>query len=106
MELARLGNQFLAETEPWKLQKTEPEKVQSIMLLALQIAANITIAMRPFLPDTCGKLSKMLNIDIDHWEQAGRLDLVQPGHAMGEISLLFEKLEDEVIDEQIEKLHS
>jgi len=104
MELARLGNQFLAETEPWKLQKSEPEKVKSIMLLALQIAANISIAMRPFLPDTCRRLSKMLNIDIENWDQAGHLDLVQPGHAIGEVALLFEKLEDEVINQQIEKL--
>ncbi|MBL4752165.1 MAG: methionine--tRNA ligase [Flavobacteriales bacterium] len=104
MELARLGNQFLAETEPWKLQKTDPEKVQSIMLLALQIAANISIAMNPFLPATCKKLAQMLNIELSNWEQAGTLNLIEAGQSIGEVSLLFEKLEDEVIDVQIEKL--
>ena len=106
MELARLGNQFLAETEPWKLQKTDPEKVKSIMALSLQIAANIAIVLRPFLPMGCERLSTMLNLEINSWEQAGQLDLLTPGDSIGEVSLLFEKAEDDIIEEQIEKLNS
>jgi len=105
MELARLGNQFLAETEPWKLNKTDPEKVKSIILLSLQIAANISIVLRPFLPRASDRLSSMLNFEIDNWEQAGKLDLLKPGDSIGEVALLFEKVEDEVIDKQIEKLN-
>jgi len=104
MELARLGNQFLAETEPWKLQKTDPEKVKSIMLLSLQIAANLATVMNPFLPRTSKRLTQMLNLHVNSWDQAGELDLIDAGQKLGEVSLLFEKLEDEVIELQIEKL--
>ncbi|MBL4657929.1 MAG: methionine--tRNA ligase [Flavobacteriales bacterium] len=106
MELARLGNQFLAETEPWKLNKTDPEKVKPIMLLSLQIAANIAIVLRPFLPKACERLSAMLNIDIESWDEAGKLNLLKSGDSIGDVSLLFEKVEDETIEEQIEKLNS
>ena len=76
------------------------------MLLSLQIAANITIVLRPFLPKGCERLGNMLNLNIDNWDQAGKLDLLKPGDSIGEVSLLFVKVEDEVIEEQIEKLNS
>jgi methionyl-tRNA synthetase len=104
MEFARLGNKYLAETEPWKLQKENPERVKTIMNLALQIAANLSIVCEPFLPFTATKLRKMLNIEAYEWDLAGSADLLEAGHQLNKAELLFEKIEDTTVEEQVNKL--
>lgn len=104
MDLARLGNKYLAETEPWKLAKTDLPRVGTILNIALQIAANLSIVAEPFLPFSAAKLKSMLNFGSTQWHQGGSGDLLSIGHALGETSLLFEKIEDEVIEVQIKKL--
>ncbi|GAA5038947.1 methionine--tRNA ligase [Marivirga lumbricoides] len=104
MEFARLGNKYLADTEPWKLQKENPERVKTIMNLALQIAANLSIVCEPFLPFTADKLRGMLNIKAYEWDKAGSIDLLEAGHQLNKAELLFEKIEDETVEEQIKKL--
>ena len=104
MEFARLGNKYLAETEPWKLQKENPERVKTIMNLALQIAANLSIVCEPFLPFTATKLRKMLNIEAYEWDLAGSADLLEAGHQINKAELLFEKIEDKTVEEQVNKL--
>ena len=105
MDLARLGNKYLAETEPWKLAKTDVPRVGTILNLALQIAANLAITVEPFLPFTSTRLKAMLNLGDHTWQEAGSL-LLKNGHALGEQKLLFEKIEDEVITAQIKKLNN
>jgi methionyl-tRNA synthetase len=110
IDLARLGNKYLAETEPWKAVKTDPARASSILHIALQITANLSILCEPFLPFTAQKLRKQLKAevldnDILTWLNAGKSDLLTQGHELGQSSLLFEKLEDEVINKQIQKLH-
>ncbi len=104
MELARIGNKYLAETEPWKLAKTDMERVATILNLSLQIAANLAIAFEPFLPFSAEKLRKMLGIENFEWDQLGATDLLAEGHQLGESVLLFEKLEDEAIQPQVDRL--
>ncbi|HYK76442.1 MAG TPA: methionine--tRNA ligase [Daejeonella sp.] len=104
MNLARLGNKYLAEEEPWKVIKTDEERVKTVLNLSLQIAANLAILAQPFLPFTAEKLSGMLNLDLQSWEQAGRGDLLAAGHQLNEAVLLFEKIEDSAIQQQIQKL--
>lgn len=104
MEFARLGNKYLAETEPWKLQKENPERVKTIMNLALQIAANLSIVCEPFLPFTATKLRNMLNIEAYEWDLAGSADLLEAGHQINKAELLFEKIEDKTVEEQVNKL--
>ncbi len=104
MNMARLGNKYLAETEPWKVMKTDPERVKTIMNIALQIAANLPIAFEPFMPFTSEKLLKMLNLGKPGWDKLGRADILAVGHTIGEPSLLFEKIEDAEIEKQVEKL--
>ncbi|BDC99276.1 methionine--tRNA ligase [Persicobacter psychrovividus] len=104
MELARLGNKYLADTEPWKLAKTDAERVKTIMNIALQIVANLSIVAEPFLPFTAAKLVEMLNIDTLKWREAGRQDILGDGHQINKGQLLFEKLEDATIDAQMQKL--
>ncbi len=104
MNLARLGNKFLADTEPWKLIKTDEERVKQIMFLALQITANLAIVFEPFLPFTSKKLNQLLNINSLGWEKIGETDLLKSGHQINPATLLFEKIEDELIEQQIEKL--
>jgi methionyl-tRNA synthetase len=104
MEFARLGNKYLAETEPWKLQKENPERVKTIMNLALQIAANLSIVCEPFLPFTATKLRNMLNIEAYEWDLAGSSDLLEAGHQINKAELLFEKIEDKTVEEQVNKL--
>ncbi len=104
MELARLGNKYLADTEPWKLAKTDAERVKTIMNIALQIVANLSIVAEPFLPFTAAKLVEMLNIDTLKWGEAGRQDILGDGHQINKGQLLFEKLEDATIDAQMQKL--
>ncbi len=106
LDLARIGNQFLAETEPWKLIKTDEEAVKEILNIALQICANLTVVMEPFLPFTCVRLRNMLNLDKLKWENGGSLENLKAGHQIKEPELLFEKVEDEAIEEQILKLNN
>ena len=106
MNLARLGNKYLADTEPWKLAKTDMPRVATILNLSLQITANLAIAFAPFLPQSSDKLLGMLQIALPAWSDLGRPDLLAVGHQLGKASLLFEKIEDEVIEAQIAKLQA
>jgi len=107
IDLARLGNKYLAETEPWKVIKTDPGRVHTILNLALQIAANLAIVSEPFLPFTARKLCDQLRIqDRLDWQNAGRADLLVAGHELGQSELLFAKIEDEEINKQIQKLQN
>ena len=105
MNVARLGNKYLAETEPWKLIKTDEDRVRTILHISLQICANLQILIEPFLPFTADKLMKMLNNGKQGWEDAGSANLIKRGHSINEGVLLFEKIEDAEIDFQIEKLN-
>lgn len=104
MNLARIGNKYLAETEPWKLAKTDMERTATILHIGLQIAANLAIAFEPFLPFSSAKLRTMLNMSDFSWNQLGKIDLLATGAVLGEATLLFEKIEDDVIEGQIQKL--
>lgn len=104
MDLARLGNKYLADTEPWKLVKTDMERVGTILNIALQVAANLAVLSGPFLPFTSHKLMKMLGLAALDWATAGAADLLQPGHQLGEPELLFDKIEDETISKQVGRL--
>jgi methionyl-tRNA synthetase len=104
IDLARVGNKYLAETEPWKLAKTDMTRVATILNISLQIAASLAITVEPFLPFTAEKLRGMLNFKKANWSDAGSSNLLSDGHLLGEASLLFEKIEDEVIQAQIKKL--
>ena len=104
MELARIGNRYLAETEPWKLAKTDMSRVATILNLSLQLVANLSIVFEPFLPFSSKKLREMLNIDNFEWTSLGSTTLLSEGHELGEVSLLFEKIEDEAIQAQLDRL--
>ena len=104
MNLARIGNKYLADTEPWKLAKTDMERVGTILNLSLQLAANLAIAFEPFLPFSSEKLRGMLGMETFEWEQLGRTDLLTAGHQLGKAELLFEKIEDSAIDAQMQRL--
>ncbi len=104
MELARLGNKYLADTEPWKLIKEDEQRVKTILNISLQIAANLAIVSEPFLPFTSKKLQVMLGIADLKWADSGNIDLLESGHQIDKPSLLFEKIEDEMIEKQIQKL--
>ncbi|ALI98379.1 methionine--tRNA ligase [Rufibacter tibetensis] len=104
MNLARLGNKYLADTEPWKLIKTDAARVETIMNIALQISASLAILSEPFLPETANKLANMLQYTAGKWNEAGSPDLLPAGHTIGEGALLFEKIEDAVIESQVQKL--
>ena len=105
MNLARIGNKYLADTEPWKRFATDPARVQTILHVALQITANLSIAFDPFLPFTTEKLRHMLAIDAPFaWDRLGDFSLLPAGHKLGKAELLFEKIDDEVIERQVQKL--
>lgn len=104
MNLARIGNKYLADTEPWKLAKTDMARVGTILNLSLQITANLAIAFEPFLPFSVKKIREFINMDNLSWEQLGRTDILPTGHQLGQTELLFEKIEDDVIEKQIQKL--
>jgi len=106
MNLARLGNKYLADAEPWKVIKTDPGRVKTILNISLQITANLTIVLEPFLPFSMDKLRKWLDIGKMAWDDAGRDDLLKPDHLINKPGLLFEKIEQEEIDRQISKLES
>jgi methionyl-tRNA synthetase len=104
LEVARIGNKYLADTEPWKLQATDPERVKTILHVGLQIVANLAILCEPFLPFTATKLSKMLQLPALSWKDAGKADLLAAGHQLNPSELLFDKIENEAIDAQVQKL--
>ncbi len=104
MNLARLGNKYLADTEPWKLYKTDPQRVKTILNISLQISASLSVLTMPFLPDSAFRLMEFLRIDNIPWDRAGDSDLVEEGHVIGSGGLLFEKISDEEIEKQVEKL--
>lgn len=106
MNLARIGNRYITECEPWKVWKTDPKRVETILYVCLQLCANLAIAFEPFLPFSSKKLRAMLNMDSFEWEQLGSMDILAAGTQLGEASLLFEKLEDSVIDAQLLKLEN
>lgn len=104
MNLARIGNKYLADSEPWKVIKTDPERVKTILNLSLQLVANLAIAFEPFLPFSSEKLRGMLHINEVEWDRLGAIDLLPEGHQLGDPSLLFEKIEDSVVEAQVQKL--
>jgi methionyl-tRNA synthetase len=104
MELARAGNKYLADTEPWKIIKEDHERVKTIMNVALQVAASLGVVCEPFLPFTASKLRDMLKIEKADWNDAGRSDLLAAGHQINKQELLFQKIEDSVVEQQMEKL--
>lgn len=104
MNLARIGNRYITECEPWKVWKTDPKRVETIQNISLQLVANLAIAFEPFLPFSSEKLRKMINMPNFEWTQLGSTDLLKAGTQLGEPELLFEKIEDEVIERQLQKL--
>lgn len=104
MNLARIGNKYLADTEPWKTIKTDAARTETILNISLQITANLAIAFEPFLPFSAGKIKEFINTYDLQWSQLGNTDLLAVGHQMNEASLLFAKIEDETIERQIQKL--
>lgn len=106
MDLARLGNKYLADEEPWKVVKTDPERVKTIMNICLQITANLTICLEPFLPFSMDKLRGFLNLEKLDWSKFGDTELLPVGHKVNKPELLFEKIEDKVIEAQLQKLEN
>ena len=104
MNLARIGNRYLAETEPWKLAKSDLGRVATILNISLQLVANLSIAFEPFLPFSSKRLREMLNYGSFEWESLGRIDLLETGHELGEVALLFDKIEDDAIQAQLDRL--
>ena len=106
MNLARIGNRYITECEPWKVWKTDQKRCETILNICLQLTANLAIAFEPFLPFSSKKLREMLNMDSFEWDQLGSTELLKAGHKLGEASLLFEKIEDETIQKQLDKLET
>lgn len=106
MNLARIGNKYIADSEPWKLIKTDPERVKTIIYISLQLTANLAIAFEPFLPFSSKRLRNMIGMEQFNWEQLGSTDLLPTGRKLPKPSLLFSKIEDEVIQAQMEKLQN
>lgn len=104
MNLARMGNKYLTDTEPWKKIKDQPDEVKKILHISLQICAALSVLSEPFLPFTSKKLQKMLNIDVHSWNDGGRVDLLKAGDIIQPAEYLFDKIEDEVIQKQVQKL--
>ena len=104
MNLARIGNKYITDCEPWHVAKTDMERVKTILYLSLQLVANLEIAFEPFLPFSSARLREMLNVTDTDWAQLGSTELLKPGHQLGTPSLLFEKIEDEAIEAQLKKL--
>lgn len=104
MNLARIGNKYMTECEPWKVWKTDPERVKTVLYISLQLVANLAIAFEPFLPFSSEKLRRLIQMDICDWSLLGNHDLLKAGHQLAEPELLFEKIEDETIERQLKKL--
>ena len=104
MNLARIGNKYITECEPWKVWKTDPKRVETILNISLQLVANLAIAFEPFLPFSSDKLRKLINMESFDWAELGSTNLLKAGHQLAEPELLFEKLEDDVIQKQLDKL--
>ena len=104
MNLARIGNKYITDCEPWHVAKTDMERVKTILYISLQLVANLEIAFEPFLPFSSAKLREMLNIKNTDWAQLGSTELLKPGHQLGTPALLFEKIEDDAINAQLQKL--
>ena len=104
MNLARIGNKYIADSEPWKVVKTDPERVKTVIYISLQLTANLAIAFEPFLPFSSEKLRKMLNMDTFEWSELGKDNLLPVGHQLNKPELLFEKIEDATIEAQVQKL--
>ena len=104
MELARLGNKYLADTEPWKVIKTDETRTATILNIALNIAANLAIVSEPFLPFTAGKLVDLFGMEKIDWSEAGQSEILNAGNSLGEMGLLFEKIEDVTVEKQVQKL--
>ncbi len=105
MNLARIGNKYLADAEPWKTAKTDMERTATILNIALQITANLTIIIEPFLPFSADKLRKFISVENLGWDRMGNFELMVEGHPLGQSELLFEKIEDDVVEAQVKKLH-
>jgi len=106
MELARIGNRYITECEPWKVWKTDPKRVETVLNISLQLVANLSIAFEPFLPFSSAKLRKMINLNDFEWDELGSTELLKAGHQLAEPELLFEKIEDETIQKQLDKLEA
>jgi methionyl-tRNA synthetase len=106
MNLARLGNKYLTDNEPWKVFKNDPERVQTVLNISLQICANLAIVAEPFLPFSAKALNHILNLEASTWEAAGKTDLLTNGHQLNQPAFLFEKIEDEAIQKQLDKLEA
>lgn len=104
MNLARIGNKYMTECEPWKVWKTDPERVKTVLYISLQLVANLAIAFEPFLPFSSEKLRRLIKMDTCDWSLLGNHDLLKAGHQLAEPELLFEKIEDETIERQLKKL--
>ena len=104
MNLARIGNKYITDCEPWHVAKTDMERVKTILYISLQLVANLEIAFEPFLPFSSAKLREMLGVAETEWEQLGSTELLKPGHQLGTPALLFEKIEDDAINAQLQKL--
>ena len=104
MNLARIGNKYITDCEPWHVAKTDMERVKTILYISLQLVANLEIAFEPFLPFSSNKLREMLNVAETEWDQLGSTELLKPGHQLGAPALLFEKIEDDAINAQLQKL--
>ena len=104
MNLARLGNKYLTETEPWKLFKTDPERTATVLNIALQICGNLAVLCAPFLPFTADKMHRMLNLPAKGWQDAGRADIIMEGTTLEKPELLFEQIDDATIQAQVDKL--
>lgn len=104
MNLARIGNKYITDCEPWKVAKTDMKRVETILYISLQLTANLAVAFEPFLPFSSSRLRSMLGVESIEWSRLGSTDILETGHQMGQPSLLFEKIEDSVIEAQIKKL--
>jgi len=105
MNLARIGNKYLADNEPWKAFSINPKRVQTVLNISLQICANLSVVVRPFMPFTADKLCTLLNMPQLNWDSAGRSDMLHEGHQLAASFMLFDRIEDEQIEKQVEKLH-
>ena len=106
MNLARLGNKYLADQEPWKVIKIDEERVKTILYIALQITAALSVASFQFIPDTSKKLQKMLNFSSESWTDLSQDEILKVGNKIGEIAILFPKIEDELVEKEVAKLQN